>query len=302
MRMKGVHDTERSIRNLRARTSASADERILEDASAALARSMRKRSSQSRSGLWKRRTTAKSRWAVLAAAAAICAVVVFARWYLTEHKVMPSAYAELLEAVENSKAAEWVHLRGEVAGQELDGWVSFHPLRVFLRSNFLVANWDSATQRLTAYDPANRTIRTQDTAGTPWSIPAVFEGVNSFFDATMKQIERAKEEEGAEIAEEKQVVAGMRCTLFIISGEKGSENRIMVDPLGKRVIRVEMVGADGKLIGASDIDYPETGPADIYALGVPHDARVEDVTPPADFKDLESKSGGRAGGVRARLL
>ena len=56
---------------------------------------------------------------------------------------------------------------------------------------------------------------------------------------------------------------------------------IRVDP--EKMLPDLMTFTFGKEKMQLTIDYPDEGPADIYALGVPRDAPVEDRMPPADL-------------------
>ncbi len=65
-----------------------------------------------------------------------------------------------------------------------------------------------------------------------------------------------------------------------------------VDSEAKRVVSLRMEGldaADGErpVSITMHIDYPGTGPADIYALGVPRDARIVDHIGPQELEETE---------------
>lgn len=63
-----------------------------------------------------------------------------------------------------------------------------------------------------------------------------------------------------------------------------SSHAIYVDP--ERRLPERMTVTHGKEQMEATFDYPTEGPADIYALGVPRDARVEDRTPPPDLSRI----------------
>ncbi len=229
----------------------------------------------------------RSHWAVLSrmalGTAAACLVAAAAWWLLTGHEPMGSAYAELAQAVENSQAAEWVHMRGTAFGEEFEAWLSVQPLRGFTRIGQRVSAVD--LQTMTAYDPDTRTIRIQpmpEGAGQ-------FAGASSFFEVMMQTINKARENLGAKIAEQDQVVAGKALKVFTVTFEHGSQERFTVDPAARRVVRFESTKADGTPEAAYEIDYPQDGPADIYALGVPRDARLVDLSPLKEFGDLNKR-------------
>ncbi len=225
------------------------------------------------------------------AGAAAALVVVLAAWWLIgkhDHALEPSAYADLEEAVKNTKAAEWVHMKGTIGEQEFEAWASFQPFRVLMKAGDIVAVADGLTGTVSAYDAASRTIRIDDRAVTE---DDPLQGVTSLFDAAMKEIETAKERGQAEARiEEREEIVGKRTKkVFTITDRKGDETRITIDPALRRVICIEHTTAEGKREVELNVDYPETAPPDIYALGVPADARILDMRPPADFKELEGK-------------
>ena len=59
---------------------------------------------------------------------------------------------------------------------------------------------------------------------------------------------------------------------------------IRVNPETKRPDLVTLTCGKKKM--QATFDYPAEGPADIYALGVPRDARVEDRMPPPDLERI----------------
>ncbi len=66
---------------------------------------------------------------------------------------------------------------------------------------------------------------------------------------------------------------------------------VRVDSEAKRVVSLRMEGLDGddgeRLVSITmRLDYPATGPVDIYAFGVPRDARIIDTRPKADAKTV----------------
>jgi len=65
--------------------------------------------------------------------------------------------------------------------------------------------------------------------------------------------------------------------------QQGILNVWVDDKMGLPVRAERQASADGaqgeKHTSTTEIDYPETGPADVYALGVPHDVRIIDIRP-----------------------
>jgi len=262
-------ELERRLKAIRLETSPDLDARVMELGMQPVPRSRR------------RVVTVVARLAV--AAAAVCMVVVLAWWLLSRSEVMPSAYAQLMEVVENSQKAEWVHMRGKIEGQEYEAWYSQRPLQIFSKTAGQIVSIDPKTQ--SSYDSATGILTVQR---TKLEVATQLETGGSLFDAMVKQIESAREQAGVEVTEEEQVLAGEPVKVFTIRYQT-SEERYTVDPLAKRMVRFENLKRNGTLFAAYDIDYPDTGPADIYALGVPRGARIVDLSPPVAFNELNDK-------------
>ena len=222
-----------------------------------------------------------------AATVAVCMVVVLAWWLLSRSEVMPSAYAELMEAVENSKAAEWVHIRMDVDGQQVEGWVSFKPTRTFTKEGERVEVVDYQAGRSWKYDPEARTITIIEMANEE----DPFAGVGSYLDFMLAEFEQAKHEEGLSLVKGEEIIEGKKYIIFTVRVEAegvSAQGRVIIDPELNRVARMErFVESEGMTKPqVIEYEYPKTGPADIYALGVPRDARIVNMIPSQKLIDL----------------
>ncbi len=212
----------------------------------------------------------------IAAAAVICLAVLGLWWLSTGPDMANSAYAELLQAVDNTKAAEWLHYKVSISGQEAEAWMSFQPFRAFSRFAGRVASLDSVAGRQYEYDPSTRTLTVYH-----WK-HAMLEQSQDFFTAMTGGLEEHKPE-GSKVSKDTELVNGKSYMVYTVE-YKGSRIRYIVDPSIQRLVRFEVSpinasSGDSQSVIAN-VDYPESGPADVYALGVPRDAKIVDNTLP----------------------
>ncbi len=280
--MTPKEDLERSIRDLHVETTSALDQHILADASAVLGKA--------RLGHFGRRRTVSMsvartrRWIRLPATAALICLTVGGFWWLFGGLgIAGSAYAELAESIQNTKAAEWIHYKVSIAGQEGEAWMSFRPFRAFTRFAGHVIALDSLAGRRYKYDPATDTLTI-----VRWKSP-MLEQSRSFYGALTTFLEQSKLE-GKKVVKVKRLVRGKPYTIFTVE-LKGSRIRYTVDPSVERVVEIEARPVSGSSETSPSvrlkIDYPETGPADVYALGVPRDVKTVDHTAPREDSDWE---------------
>ena len=212
----------------------------------------------------------------VAAAAAVC-LLAFVGWWLMSngYELIPSAYAELAEAIENTKAAEWVHSKMTIDGKQVEGWVSFKPDRSITREGERVEFVDYQAGRHWKYDPEARTI----TILTMVEEENPLAGAESYLDLMLAGFEGAEEEEGVSLVKGEEVIDGKKYVTYSVTVDReevSGTGRILVDPELNRVVRMErFVESEGMTEPqVIEFEYPKTGPADIYALGVPRDAKI----------------------------
>ena len=222
-----------------------------------------------------------------AVALAVCAALIAMRWLSTQPGVMPSAYAQLMEAVENSQKAEWLHAKATMEGETVEAWYSLHPFRVFLKRGDRVDAADAATRREYEYDPTERTLTVKYMSEVPQQV----RNAPSFLAAVMGQLEQAKREGMLQVSVAEDLVAGRRCNVYTLTLTEDSSQvcTLTVDISAQRLVTVENRMPKGPRSPGPfqmDFDYPESGPADVYALGVPRDARVVEKLPSQTVLDL----------------
>lgn len=220
-------------------------------------------------------------WLIRSAlAAAVCLVALGFWWLLKGHGFAPSAYAELLEAVNNSEAAEWVHWHTAPQGLEQDHWVAFRPYRHFIKREDRITAFDYGQRRRYIYDVSSRTLTIDPIEKGSERL----EKAKNFFEDCMASIEAAQAR-GARVSISKaqETIDGKTYTVFTRTNKEGTyRSRYIVDPNTQRIIRWEGIPLAGfrdptgyyKVPRSMEYDYPDTGPEDIYALGVPRDAHI----------------------------
>lgn len=217
------------------------------------------------------------RWArLVAAAATVCAVAAVGWWLLGEHGAMPSAYAELKDAVDNSGSAEWMHVRKSSGGMEFEWWVGTTPARLFGRLGDRILGYDMEKGETYVYDPATRVLTVEKLGDASEADLKRLETLDlaKWYDEMLSELSSS-----GELTRRVEVIEGKERTVFTWSRKKPDRTtRIIVDAEAKRIIRTEadeLLGHWGEDEPAVFThDYPETGPADIYEVGVPRDARV----------------------------
>jgi hypothetical protein len=208
----------------------------------------------------------RPRW-IGATAAAVCIAAALTGWWISRPPGGPveSAYGQLLQAAAESRAAEWVYTKSAQDGVMTESWMSFQPQQTFVRSsNGVIRYWDATARCMWIYDkPSNTlTIAPSDSVPAPENM--------SFMDVMM---DRLKEAKGGQVAKGKEEVGGKIYTTYSYTELTGQAWAFRVDPAANRVVNLSVAGK------SIDLEYPKTGPADIYALGVPKDAKVVDLRP-----------------------
>ena len=266
-------ELERRLRAIRLGTSERLDARVK-----ALAERLQPASTAGTSCVPRIRRRLVTRLGKLTAAvAAGCVLVAFAWGFLGKLGPMPSAYGELMEAAENSQKAEWLHAQGTVSGEDVEMWGSLRPLRSFVKRGDHVKALDAEAHRQYTYDPATNTLTIQYMPGAPPEL------AQNFLAVVMARLERSEKEGRVQITMSREVVGGAQHAVYTVTLiDGGQQATLTVDASTQRLVKMESQEAQGPFgPGPFEIefDYPQTGPRDIYAAGVPRDAKVVDQLP-----------------------
>lgn len=236
----------------------------------------------------------------LAAAACVAAAVVLVAWLLvgTSSPAVQSAYAQLKEVVENSKNAQWVHMSTLPPAWVpvpvvCEQWMRCQPLQHFSCDEKQVVTYlNYQTGQQSRYDPQKKTITITRLESNPMMDSMA--GASNIFEAFMTLLDAQVKLGGGTVEQGQLIENGTALTTFTLTFANGNEQiRLLADPVAKRMVRMSTMDkneAGRWRAGCStDFDYPADGPADLYALGVPKDATIVDLTPKPEMIDLGEK-------------
>ena len=225
-------------------------------------------------------------------AAAACGVLAIAAiWYILAAPGMaPSAYAELVQAVENSRNVDCVHISEmEYDGEEIDGewtwtettdrasqrWISYRPHRMCTIA---------PTGQVSFYDYPNRRKYYYEPEPNELDITYVMPVWPPKDDRRIGYREQLPE--GPDVVRSTEEIDGKKVIVFLMEPDQSGYVRLWVDPETRLLVQSERVDFARQWRGVCKWDYPEPAPADIYALGVPHDAKVVKRLPTAEVEQL----------------
>jgi hypothetical protein len=226
-----------------------------------------------RTGLWRR--ALRPRWIGVAAAAACIVVALVGWWHFSSSPnggpvLVQSAYAQLVEAIEQSKQAEWVRMVAVVPGSrdQIEAWQSFKPTRIGHKDPGGKCSYlEEETGKRFEYDPSTGTVKILDSFPSEWE-------AESMMDAVEKTLQGVRDS-GGKVVSNNETVGGKVCVVYSVRSAEDKETyRLAVDTTQRRVVRFWSF-SNGQAV-AGDFDYPASGPESIYDLGVPREAKVVD--------------------------
>jgi sulfatase modifying factor 1 len=185
----------------------------------------------------------------------------------------------------------WIHVRADTPEQkgQMDAWVCFEKaIEIAREPDGTVRYRDEAREMMQVYDPVGKTIVTTSLTDR-YAVPNRTGLPASPTDVLEKLLETRSQASNSEVAVTATQVDGHAAKVIRVttrhSGDLvGREDlTIVVNAESKLPITMEAaaVRADGTPLGSlhAIFDYPHEGPADIYSLGVPRDAKVIDRRP-----------------------
>lgn len=235
---------------------------------------------RSRSAAPMQATALLSKWAWFAGAGAAAVVVIVLLFSLQPSSI---AWSQVAETV---RAMPWIHLKAvDGKGQSREAWLSY--------SRNISAMRNSATVR---YDDYRSGIRYEYDLQQSKLYRLSVSGEGSFnsLEGTFRAIFRGDATLGENFAQhpivnqQQRTVSeqGRRWILYELELQGPNPANtfsvvVRVDP--EKKLPDSMTFIHGQEEVQWTIDYPDEGPAEIYALGVSRDATVEDRMPPADL-------------------
>ena len=233
-------------------------------------------------------TIMRSRITKLAAAAVIfIAILIGVNQFGGSIDMATIAFADISEAMKN---IPWMHSvsRGvdETGKRVVELWIGFEEkINAAKEPDSTAISWNVKENRKYEYDPQNNniTINYADNVTFPMSSPILL----------LESMQNTFKEQGAEFTTKSGEYMGQKAQIQEISGSSVGQIkqnyvlRLYIDPESKLLFSAQIKSTDpnGNTIvdGETMFDYPQTGPVDIYDLGVPRDAKIISNLPEEDY-------------------
>ncbi|HCO95443.1 MAG TPA: hypothetical protein DIU00_16085 [Phycisphaerales bacterium] len=191
-------------------------------------------------------------------------------------------FASMLEEMQK---IPWVHAVMEVdqSNAPIESWVSFNPSIMILKGldgTVMYVNFSQEVRHVYSRDSNRITVSTVPDTFSHMGPKTAFEMIGFMIDTL--------ETSGARITREKSVLDGIQ--VEIIHAVSDVQDVIMIRDIERNLpISAEYKALDNtpdRISGRMRFYYPEKGPSDIYAVGVPKDADIFDTRPEGSLKDL----------------
>ena len=292
--MKTVDDIKTLFGSAAIGTDPAGDKAVLADAVQAGGLTTRKRPAHGGPRIW--RFLMESRITKLTAAGIVLAAAIIGIHHLNGTVVKAVEFSEIARAMGE---VPWMHTSSSrfdpSTAPFTDYWVGFQSKVHAVRwTDGRVSFWDLQEHWRTEYDPSSNTIMkmpmTEDESHLNLSSPAML----------LESMHKRLKDQGAEIVARMGDYDGHRVQVQEISridaGPNGSWSpklTLYIDPHSKLLYAAEVSGPDPNgnavIAGGITFDYPQTGPRDIYDLGVPRDAQVVDSAPANESRAVRAR-------------
>ena len=225
-----------------------------------------------------------------AAAVIIIAIIICVNQFSGSIDLATIAFADISEAMKN---VPWMHSvsRGvdETGKRVVELWIGFEEkINAAKESDSTAIFWNVKENRKYEYDPQNNniTIDYADNVPFPMSSPILL----------LESMQNTFKEQGAEFTTKSGEYMGQKAQIQEISGSSVGQIkqnyvlRLYIDLESKLLFSAQIKSTDpnGNTIvdGETMFDYPQTGPVDIYDLGVPRDAKIISNLPKEDYQRI----------------
>jgi hypothetical protein len=221
-----------------------------------------------------------------AAAAVLIAALLGLNYFGRSISLTTVAFADMANAM---KTEPWVHIKSSGLSAGTSGpselWVSFKSkINAAKTLNGQVTFINLNEHKSYTYEPNNHSITMDYVYETDY--PEYFSSPVSIVESMNRQLEAQGAKITTSISEYKgQKVILQQTTLSV--NNSGYSVNLYIQPESKLLLCAQVQttdsGGNSKEPGEISFDYPQTGPSDIYALGVPRDASIIDKFPSKDF-------------------
>ncbi|KPK41121.1 MAG: hypothetical protein AMJ65_10085 [Phycisphaerae bacterium SG8_4] len=195
------------------------------------------------------------------------------------------AFGRIKQAVEN---VPWVHSVNSNSNCSDEGWLSFvQQIEINKKTDGKVTYTDYRKKVKYVYSPDTETITLSDISNKKFALGAtdLFSLIEAYLDN-----ERAR---GAELTRQNGLYHDMPVEILAITRSENNwteEIKIFLNTESYLPLAVEVesgnLNGESSYVGRVTFDYPESGPRDIYALGVPQSARIIDLLPEPDALEV----------------
>ncbi|MBN2287623.1 MAG: hypothetical protein JXI43_14340 [Tissierellales bacterium] len=236
----------------------------------------------------------KSKMTKFATAAILVATVLLSMIFLD--KAVTPAYAEFVEILRNSTNKEWLYVviqkhkgfrnkdewiwvEPNKSEQQDEVWFSLQPFRQFRKSgNGHISLDDYAGQRSYGYSPESKTLTIEYENAPDLVHEYQTQGIHDALSLSVPN--------DGKILKKQEEVNGKSLTVFYKKTPSEGYEQWFVDTETNLIIKYEEVDYEDQERLTLVYSYPERGPADIYELGVPRDAKVVNLVPDREIEEL----------------
>jgi hypothetical protein len=281
--MNPVDDLEQRIKFLRVTMIEGLDERILADASAALARPRTSSLGAPRSSVW--RTIMRNKWARIAAAALVAATVAT----VMLHRQMTTMAYALEETLEANRGLRSIHIRVTPAGNGLsEAWARFDDVGKLLQLRMSFPNTeDGAKEVVWGKDKAEVWFKTKNSA-TVVHEPEILKRIPEMLEMfdpriAMQQIHKAEADGNATVETHEPSVEGKPIELVVTFHTPPGELLVLrvnsETKLIEQLEKYELANGERKLLFRQEyLEYNQQIPPDVFVMDIPADALRVDTT------------------------
>jgi hypothetical protein len=284
--MRSAKETAKLIRNLNLNidTNTRIDAEILSELFEAQEKSKTTKPAATGPNIW--RIIMKSRITKLAAAAGIIvAVLIGVSEFGGSIDGAGIAFGQIKQAVEK---ALWIHSVNNNSGSSDEGWLSFaQQIEINKKANGKITYKDYGKKIKYVYSPETEIITLTDISHEKFALGTT--DIFSFIEAYLDK-ERAR---GAILNRKNGIYNEMPVEIWEVTRSEGNwseQIKLFIDMENFLPLAVEVKSGDSNnesgYVGNITFDYPQNGPLDIYALGVPQSAKIIDTLPQQDVREI----------------